>query len=105
MPGGRLSSRTGRYSMPKATAHTRSNSGARSRSQRRLVKVQDAADVHSELVRRAALLERLWGERAAPVVTVFAPAGYGKSTLLAQVAESDERPVALVSLEEVDNDP
>lgn len=38
-------------------------------------------------------------------MTIFAPAGYGKSTLLAEVAESDQRPFAWVSLEEGDNDP
>ena len=39
------------------------------------------------------------------MVTVFAPAGYGKSTLLGEMAESDPRPFAWVSLEHGDNDP
>jgi LuxR family transcriptional regulator, maltose regulon positive regulatory protein len=51
------------------------------------------------------LLDRLREQQTVPVVTIFAPAGYGKSTLLAQVAASDERPLSLISLEEADNDP
>ena len=39
------------------------------------------------------------------VVGVTAPAGYGKSTLLAEWAHSEERPVAWVSLERFDDDP
>ena len=40
-----------------------------------------------------------------PVVTIFAPAGYGKTTLLAQAAATDRRPFAWVSVEHGDNDP
>jgi LuxR family transcriptional regulator, maltose regulon positive regulatory protein len=40
-----------------------------------------------------------------PVVAVFAGPGYGKTTLIAQWAEADERPFAWVSLDERDNDP
>ena len=39
------------------------------------------------------------------MVAVMAPAGYGKTTLLALWAEADERPFAWVSLDEHDNDP
>jgi LuxR family maltose regulon positive regulatory protein len=39
------------------------------------------------------------------VVGVSAPAGYGKSTLLAQWARSDDRRVAWVSLDRLDDDP
>ena len=39
------------------------------------------------------------------VVGVTAPAGYGKSTLLAEWAHSEERPVAWVSLDRFDDDP
>ncbi len=39
------------------------------------------------------------------VVGVTAPAGYGKSTLLAQWARAEERPVAWVALDRFDDDP
>jgi LuxR family maltose regulon positive regulatory protein len=39
------------------------------------------------------------------VVGVTAPAGYGKSTLLAQWAEEDDRPIGWVSLDRFDDDP
>ena len=39
------------------------------------------------------------------VVGVTAPAGYGKSTLLAEWAHVEDRPVAWVSLDEFDDDP
>ena len=55
-------------------------------------------------VSRTALVNRL---RATPasVVTLVAPAGYGKTTLLAQWAERDRRPFAWLSLDERDDDP
>ena len=64
-----------------------------------------APQLRPGLVRRTALLDRLRRQQTVPVVTIFAPAGYGKSTVLAQVAESDERRVSLISLKEGDNDP
>ena len=39
------------------------------------------------------------------VVGITAPAGYGKSTFLAQWAEAEDRPVAWVSLDRLDDDP
>jgi LuxR family transcriptional regulator, maltose regulon positive regulatory protein len=57
------------------------------------------------LVGRAGLVNRLRGDKRARVVSVTAPAGYGKTTLLAQWAADDPRPFAWVSLEERDNDP
>jgi LuxR family transcriptional regulator, maltose regulon positive regulatory protein len=56
-------------------------------------------------VRRVALADRLRRGRSFPVVSVVAPAGYGKTTLLAQWAEGNDRAVAWVSLDERDNDP
>jgi LuxR family maltose regulon positive regulatory protein len=40
-----------------------------------------------------------------PTVTVVAPAGYGKTTLLALWAAADDRPFAWLSLDAHDNDP
>ncbi len=39
------------------------------------------------------------------VVGVTAPAGYGKSTLMTEWAQSDERPVGWVTFDRFDNDP
>ena len=56
-------------------------------------------------VTRSDLLGRLVGAKASSVVGIFAPAGYGKTTLLAQSLAHEQRPVAWVSLDEGDNDP
>ncbi|HST17451.1 MAG TPA: LuxR C-terminal-related transcriptional regulator [Gaiellaceae bacterium] len=56
-------------------------------------------------VPRAALVNRLRAARELPVATVVAPAGYGKTTLLAQWVERDARPCAWVTVDERDNDP
>jgi LuxR family maltose regulon positive regulatory protein len=56
-------------------------------------------------VARGELLDRLAGAGESSVVGIFAPAGYGKTTLLAQLIAREQRPVAWVSLDEGDNDP
>jgi LuxR family maltose regulon positive regulatory protein len=56
-------------------------------------------------VHRTALIERLAREVSYPIVSVVAPAGYGKTTLLAQWAERSRQAVAWVSVDEQDNDP
>jgi LuxR family transcriptional regulator, maltose regulon positive regulatory protein len=56
-------------------------------------------------IRRTALLEKLDSAGSGPVVSVQAPAGYGKTTLLAQWAENNGKAVAWVSVDEKDNDP
>jgi LuxR family maltose regulon positive regulatory protein len=56
-------------------------------------------------VHRTSLIERLEREVSCPVVSVVAPAGYGKTTLLAQWAEYHGSAVAWVSVDEQDNDP
>jgi LuxR family transcriptional regulator, maltose regulon positive regulatory protein len=56
-------------------------------------------------VSRVALVNRLRATTATPVVVVAAPAGYGKTTVLAQWAARDERPAAWVTIDERDNDP
>jgi LuxR family transcriptional regulator, maltose regulon positive regulatory protein len=57
------------------------------------------------LVERTALVGRLSRERSGRVVSVVAPPGYGKTTLLAQWAAHDPREFAWVSLDYRDNDP
>jgi LuxR family transcriptional regulator, maltose regulon positive regulatory protein len=54
---------------------------------------------------RSALIERLTYGDARPIVSVVAPAGYGKTTLLSQWAERNGQAFAWVSVEEPDNDP
>ena len=56
-------------------------------------------------VPRSALIDRLAREDSRPVVSVVAPAGYGKTTLLAQWAERNGQAFAWVSVDEADNDP
>ncbi|MGN6379645.1 MAG: AAA family ATPase [Gaiellales bacterium] len=56
-------------------------------------------------VSRVALVNRLRTTTSTPVAVITAPAGYGKTTLLAQWAARDPRPFAWVSLDERDNDP
>ncbi len=56
-------------------------------------------------VRRVAMLDRLRQGGSFPVVSVVAPAGYGKTTVLAQWAEGNGQAFAWVSLDERDNDP
>jgi LuxR family maltose regulon positive regulatory protein len=61
--------------------------------------------VRPGVIPRPRLLARLRAPRAVPTVTVVAPAGYGKTTLLALWAEADDRPFAWLSLDPHDNDP
>jgi hypothetical protein len=56
------------------------------------------------IVARTALVDRLAAAQA-PVVTVVAPPGYGKTTLLAQWAERGWPRMAWVSCDNRDNDP
>ncbi len=56
-------------------------------------------------ITRPALVNRLRAARSATVAVVTAPAGYGKTTLLADWERRDERPFAWISLDEADNDP
>jgi LuxR family maltose regulon positive regulatory protein len=54
-------------------------------------------------VGRTVLVNRLCAAADASVTTIVAPAGYGKTTLLAQWAERDERDVLEVSFEPADD--
>jgi LuxR family maltose regulon positive regulatory protein len=56
-------------------------------------------------VRRSSLIERLARSDPHPIVSVVAPAGYGKTTLLSQWAERNGQSFAWVSVDEEDNDP
>ena len=56
-------------------------------------------------VRRSSLIERLARGDPRPIVSVVAPAGYGKTTLLSQWAECNGQAFAWVSVDEGDNDP
>lgn len=58
----------------------------------------------SGLAPRPLLVKRLV-EAAAPLVTVVAPAGYGKSTLARLWLDADDRPFAWVQLGALDDDP
>ena len=55
------------------------------------------------LIARPSLVERLI-ESDAPLVVICAPAGYGKTTLVRQWAEEDERPFAWLKPSDDDND-
>jgi LuxR family transcriptional regulator, maltose regulon positive regulatory protein len=57
------------------------------------------------VLRRTSLVDRLRETRDARIVSIVAPAGYGKTTVLAQWAKRDRRPFAWVSLDDADNDP
>ena len=61
--------------------------------------------VRRDTVSRTALVNRLRAGGSFPLVVVVAPAGYGKTTLLAQWAAKDTRPCAWLSIDERDNDP
>ena len=56
-------------------------------------------------IRRSSLPERLARDDSHPIVSVVAPAGYGKTTLLSQWVENDGQAFAWVSVDEGDNDP
>jgi LuxR family maltose regulon positive regulatory protein len=57
------------------------------------------------VVPRPSLIARLRAARHVPTVALVAPAGYGKTTLLALWAQADDRPFAWLSLDAHDNDP
>jgi LuxR family maltose regulon positive regulatory protein len=56
-------------------------------------------------IRRSSLLKQLADANPCPIVSVVAPPGYGKTTLLSQWAEADGQAFAWVSVDQGDNDP
>jgi LuxR family maltose regulon positive regulatory protein len=62
-------------------------------------------DLRDDGIPRTALINKLRVARSTRVATVVAPAGYGKSTLLAQWSRKDGRPFAWLRVDERDNDP
>ena len=62
-------------------------------------------EVRPGSVCRASLIDRLAREVSRPIVSVVAPAGCGKTTLLAQWAQRSGQAVAWMSVDEQDNDP
>jgi LuxR family maltose regulon positive regulatory protein len=100
---------------PAADAPTRTRRSRRSRSGLAGVKRNTPFEIiqsklaipslRAGVVRRTALVNRLRAAHDARIFTITAPAGYGKTTLLAQWAHSDPRPFAWVSLDSRDDDP
>ena len=64
-----------------------------------------ASRLRQGVVPRPALVEALERSSERQVVVVSAPSGYGKTTLLKQWADSDERPFAWMTADETWNDP
>jgi LuxR family transcriptional regulator, maltose regulon positive regulatory protein len=54
---------------------------------------------------RPSLIDLLALDDSRPIVSVVAPSGYGKTTLLSQWAERNGQAFAWVSVDEQDNDP
>src|SRR5688572_13004349 len=65
----------------------------------------EARPARGGLVSRDRLLSKLVATQPTPVIMLVAPAGYGKSTILADWALRDERPSAWLTLDERHNDP
>ena len=63
------------------------------------------SDARPRLVPRRRLTERLAGATSAQLITLVAPAGYGKTTLLCDWDAEDARPFAWVTLDAEHNDP
>src|SRR5260370_21832542 len=57
------------------------------------------------IIPRSSLIGRLAADGSPPIVSVIAPSGYGKTTLLAQWAALDGEAFAWGSLDDRDNDP
>jgi LuxR family maltose regulon positive regulatory protein len=67
--------------------------------------VRRSPRLHSAILPRDRLLRRLAQSAHVPFVLLVAPAGYGKTTLLAQWVQSEHRRTAWISLTDDDDDP
>ena len=61
--------------------------------------------LRARTLRRERLLRRLAQTRHVPLTLIVAPAGYGKTTLLAHWLAIDARQVAWLALDEADDEP
>ncbi|HEX9132973.1 MAG TPA: AAA family ATPase, partial [Ktedonobacteraceae bacterium] len=71
----------------------------------RLVVKLHVPRLRTQLVRRHRLIEQLQQGMQAALILLSAPAGFGKTTLLAQWLAEGQLPAAWISLEPEDNDP
>ena len=104
-----------RQTVPGGTVGSMSESDVRQRSDRSHRAGRPVSDLFASkllrpvlrpgTVRRLPLIERLARGDPRPIVSVVAPAGYGKTTLLSQWAERNGQAFAWVSVDEGDNDP
>ena len=60
--------------------------------------------LRSKSITRTKLIDRLQSGHEADVIAVVAPAGYGKTTVVAQWLEIESKPIAWLTLDRVDND-
>lgn len=74
-------------------------------AQRKATARQPADGSRRGLVIRERLVSRLIASAETPIVLVVAPAGYGKTTVLSQWEEADDRPFTGVLLDDRHNDP
>jgi LuxR family maltose regulon positive regulatory protein len=93
------------------TAATRPGPSSRTAVASRLRVARPGVDLHQRRptprrvqVSRPQFVDRLAAARTATLVLVVAPAGYGKTTVLAEWAEHDERPFAWIAAAPLDND-
>jgi LuxR family transcriptional regulator, maltose regulon positive regulatory protein len=61
--------------------------------------------IRAETIRRSSIIKHLMDGDPRPIVSVVAPPGYGKTTLLLQWAETSGQAFAWVSVDQGDNDP
>ncbi len=90
---------------PSAPEKTRSSEMAGEGGVPRFTTIADIPYLRVQLIQRQRLLERFQKGRDATLTLVSAPAGFGKTTSLAQWLRACSMPVAWLSLEPEDNEP